>query len=465
MAEVKLKRELSTADLVIYGIMFIIPVAPFAWYGTYLQEAGGMVALGYLIALIAMLFTGFSYAQMASRYPVAGSVYSYVQIGTTPELGFMAGWAICLDYIFLPAVAYLIGAMFIAQLVPGVPQWAWVVIFVVFTTVINVLGIRPMSWVSWGLFVFQCFVIIYFLVAVVIKISQGSLHFNAVAFYNSSHFDISKLLQAIVIVFLSYLGFDAVSTLGEEAKNASKSVARGTIYSILGVGAIFIVLSYFAGVAYPHYERLNSGTAFLDILRVVGGTPLVDLAIVAITVSFGVACALEGEAAVARILYSMGRDGILPKVLSTVHPKWQSPWVSTVLIGVLSAAVAIAVGLTQLANVLAFGALTGFMALNLTVIWHFYIRAPRRSGVTFLYYVVSPALGFGLCVWIFTSMNIAAYEVGCTWLAVGFLYLLAKTRAFRKAAPTLGLGEVLEPETSAGPAIALEGHPDVPPAV
>jgi amino acid transporter len=255
--------------------------------------------------------------------------------------------------------------------------------------------------------------------------------------------------------------------LGEESKNASKSVARGTIYSILGVGAIFIVLSYFAGVAYPHYQGLNSDTAFLDILRVVGGTPLVDLAIVAITVSFGVACALEGEAAVARILYSMGRDGILPRVLAIVHPKWQSPWVSTVLIGVLSAAVAIAVGLAQLANVLAFGALTGFMALNLTVIWHFYIRAPRRSGLTFLYYVVSPGLGFGLCVWIFTSMNTAAYEVGCTWLAVGFLYLLAKTNAFRKAAPTLALGEVLEPETSAGPpiAIAFEGHPNVPPTV
>jgi amino acid transporter len=120
MSEPTLKRSLNTWDLVVYGIMFMIPVAPFAWYGTFIGTANGMVALAYLIGLVAMLFTGFSYAQMSSRYPVAGSVYSYVQRGTRQELGWMAGWAIMLDYIFLPAVAYLIGALYLSQLVSGV---------------------------------------------------------------------------------------------------------------------------------------------------------------------------------------------------------------------------------------------------------------------------------------------------------------------------------------------------------
>ena len=101
----------------------MIPVAPFAWYGTFIAISNGMVALAYAIGFIAMLFTGFSYGAMAHRFPIAGSVYSYVQRGTRPELGFLAGWAICLDYILVPAVCYMIGAIFMQQLVPSVPQW------------------------------------------------------------------------------------------------------------------------------------------------------------------------------------------------------------------------------------------------------------------------------------------------------------------------------------------------------
>jgi amino acid transporter len=250
MSEPTLKRSLNTWDLVVYGIMFMIPVAPFAWYGTFIGTANGMVALAYLIGLVAMLFTGFSYAQMSNRYPVAGSVYSYVQRGTRQELGWMAGWAIMLDYIFLPAVAYLIGALYLSQLVSGVPQWAWVLAFAAVTTIVNLLGIRLMAWVAWALFAFQIFVMLYFLVEVFAKMIGGSLHFNAVGFYNPNAFHLHGVLAATVIVVLSYLGFDAISTLSEESKNPRKSVPRATVYSIIGGGAIFIVLTYFAGVAY-----------------------------------------------------------------------------------------------------------------------------------------------------------------------------------------------------------------------
>jgi amino acid transporter len=447
MTEPKLKRSLTTSDLVVYGIMFMIPVAPFAWYGTFVGTANGMVALAYLIGLVAMLFTGFSYATMSHRYPVAGSVYSYVQRGTRQELGWMAGWAIMLDYIFLPAVAYLIGALYLSQLVGVLPQWAWVVVFAAFTTVINLLGIRLMAWVSWALFAFQVVVMAYFLIEVFSKLPSGTLHFNEVGFYNPGAFHLHGVLAATVIVVLSYLGFDAVSTLSEEAKNPRKSVPRGTVLSILGGGAIFIILTYFAGVAYPHYQNLNSSTAFLDILKGLGGTPLKDLAIMAIVISFGLACSLEGQSAIARILFSMGRDGILPKQLAMVHSKWRTPWVATGLIGVVSVVVAIAIGLSTLANWLSFGALCGFMALNATVVWHFYIKG-EKTPASFVKYLISPLLGLAVCGYIFANMNVGAYKVGGTWLAVGFVYLLWKTKLFSKPAPVLPLDEVIEPEAT-----------------
>lgn len=99
-----LKRSLSTRDLIIYGVIFMIPVAPVAFYGSFLKPANGMVALAYLVGMIAMLFTGFSYATMSHRYPYSGSVYTYVQQGTTPALGFLGGWGICLDYLLIPTI-------------------------------------------------------------------------------------------------------------------------------------------------------------------------------------------------------------------------------------------------------------------------------------------------------------------------------------------------------------------------
>lgn len=454
MSEPTLKRSLNTWDLVVYGIMFMIPVAPFAWYGTFIGTANGMVALAYLIGLVAMLFTGFSYAQMSNRYPVAGSVYSYVQRGTRQELGWMAGWAIMLDYIFLPAVAYLIGALYLSQLVSGVPQWAWVLAFAAVTTIVNLLGIRLMAWVAWALFAFQIFVMLYFLIEVFAKMIGGSLHFNAVGFYNPNAFHLHGVLAATVIVVLSYLGFDAISTLSEESKDPRKSVPRATVYSIIGGGAIFIVLTYFAGVAYPNYEKLNTNTAFLDILKSLGGTPLKDLAIIAIVLSFGLACSLEGQSAIARILFSMGRDGILPKQLAAVHPKWQTPWVATLLIGVVSVVVAIAIGLATLATWLSFGALCGFMALNATVVWHFYIRG-KKTPASFVKYLVSPLIGFAVCAYIFANMGTGAYKVGFSWLAIGFVYLLYKTKVFSRPAPVLQLDEAPEPEAIEAGAVVV----------
>ena len=335
------------------------------------------------------------------------------------------------------------------------PQWGWVLLFAAFTTIINYLGIRLMSWVSWALFAFQIVVMLYFLIEVFVKLGGGSLHFNEVGFYNPHAFHLHGVLAATVIVVLSYLGFDAVSTLSEESKNPRKSVPRGTVLSIIGGGAIFIILTYFAGVAYPNYQKLNSSTAFLDILKGLGGTPLKDLGIIAIVISFGLACSLEGQAAIARILFSMGRDGILPKQLAVVHPRWRTPWVATTLIGVVSVVVAITVGLATLANWLSFGALCGFMSLNATVVWHFYIKNKDKTLASFVKYLISPLVGFAVCAYIFANMNVGAYKVGGTWLAVGFVYLLYKTNLFSKPAPVLQLDEVLEPEATEAASITV----------
>jgi amino acid transporter len=312
-SEPKLLRALNTSDLMVYGMMYMIPVAPFAWYGSFIGISHGMVALAYGIGFVAMLFTGFSYGTMVRRYPIAGSVYSYVQRSTRTELGFLAGWSIMLDYILVPAVVYLLGGIFMRELVPGVPQWVWIIIFAVITTVINVLGIKLLAAVNWALFGLQVATILYFLIAIWVKMGQGKLHWTIVPFYNSHAFNVHAVMTATVIVVVSYLGFDAVATLAEETHDPKKQVPRGLVLSILGAGGIFIVIAYFAGVAAPDFSKLNADTAVLDIAQSVGGTFLRDLTILVIAISFAFACGIEGLAAISRIMYAMGRDGILRK--------------------------------------------------------------------------------------------------------------------------------------------------------
>ena len=136
MAEQGMKKALKTSDLTVFGMMFMIPIAPMAWYGTLVGPALGMVSLGYVIALVAMLFTGIAYGEMAKKFPFGGSVYRYVQQSTTPWLGFLAGWGMMISYFFLPAVCYCVGAMFAEWIFPSVPLVAWYVIFTVITSIL-----------------------------------------------------------------------------------------------------------------------------------------------------------------------------------------------------------------------------------------------------------------------------------------------------------------------------------------
>ncbi|WP_273751866.1 APC family permease [Leuconostoc mesenteroides] len=443
MAENKiaLSRSLSTKDLVVYGIIFMIPAAPIAFYGSFLSPVHGMVALAYLIGMIAMLFTGFSYASMASEFPYSGSVYTYVQKGTNPVLGFLSGWGITLDYILIPVITYLISASFGQSLLPAVPFWVWILGIAIFNTVINLLGIKVVSKFSWLLFGLQGVVLIAFIVGTIVALANGTVSFNVSSFYNASHFDLSGVVQATGIVIVSYLGFDAISTLSEEANDPTKSIGKAIVLSIILIGSLFVIVTFFAGFVAPNYSELNPDTAFLTILGKVGGSWLVHLAEFTLVLSFGLAGGQEGQTAVSRILYSMGRDGILPKRLSYLHPRYNTPWVAIILVGIVSVALSLSLSLTTVSNLISFGALFGFLSLNIAVIWHFYIKRPDKNIESFVKYLVSPFIGFSVSLWIFLSLALEAKLTGLFWLIIGLVILVYKTSIFKKPVPQFDFSE------------------------
>lgn len=438
-----LKRTLKTKDLLIYGLVFMAPLAPATMYGTFLGPSSGMVALCCFIGMIAMFFTGKSYQAMSQKYPMAGSVYLYVQKSVSPSLGFITGWAILLDYFLLPALVIILGSSFANALFPAVPTWVWVLLFIAFSTVVNVIGVDLMAKCSWVLFSLQIIVIIAFIFCVIRLMLNGTIHFNTLSFYNPDSFHMSGILQATGIVILSYLGFDAISTFAEETVNPEKNIGRAIILSIFTIGLIFVTTTFFAGIAYPDYTKLNVDTAFIDIVSYVGGKGLTILTTLTLILSTGIATSQASQAAVARVLFAMGRDGVLPKQLGFVSKRFQTPAVAVVFVGIIITPIALFCPIDFISTLISFGALLGFILLNGSVIVKFFIQdkeaRKQNLGYSVRKYLVYPLIGLLVTSWVFVNLGSNAHIVGFVWILLGVLYLSCRTNFFKSPVPQLDM--------------------------
>ncbi len=166
---------MSTLDLVVYGLVFMVPIAPWAIFGVVYNAASGMVPLVYLTGVVAMIFTALAYAQMSKAFPIAGSVFSYVGRGIHPTVGFFAGWAILLDYLLVPTLLYVFAASSMAGIFPDVPQWIWAVTFVIVNTVINVLGIGSIKIANRAMLAIQLAFVVIFVVIAMIALNAGTI--------------------------------------------------------------------------------------------------------------------------------------------------------------------------------------------------------------------------------------------------------------------------------------------------
>lgn len=248
------------------------------------------------------------------------------------------------------------------------------------------------------------------------------------------------VMAGAAILCLSFLGFDAVSTLSEEAKDPKRSVPRAIVIATLTGGLIYIVLSFIAQLVFPSNAFADPESGSLDVMAAAGGQFL-TIFFTAAYVAGACGSALTSQASVSRILYAMGRDGVLPRgFFGRLSKRFLTPVFATVTVGVVSL-LALAVDLTFISEMVSFGALMAFSAVNLAVIKHFVIDRGRRGGRAILSYVVLPGIGFGLTVWLWTSLSPRTLIIGLVWLALGVAYLAFVTRGFRRPTPSLDLKE------------------------
>jgi amino acid transporter len=431
----ELKRSLGLWDLLAYGLVFITPLAPIALFGIVLNASHGMVPLVYVLGLVTMLFTALSYRAMSSAYPVAGSVFTYASRSLTPTLGFLGGWAILLDYLLTPAITYVGTAIAVHSALPAVSPIACIVVMLVTATAINYLGIQTTVRVGFALLAFQLALIIIFsvLAAHALLLHAGGAHLSLAPFYRPSELTPQLAFGALSLAVFSFLGFDAISTLSEEAKEGAVAVGRATILSLIVAATLFVLQTWLASLfvlertSFPAGEATNA--AFYNLAAVLGGYWFKFVLTVPGVFLSALAGAVTAQAATARLIYAMARDGTLPAALARVEPRRKVPGRAVGLVATMTLLLSLLLAdrLELLISMISFGALCAFILVHASVIAHFIVR--KRSG-RWLYHFVVPAVGLLIVSYVLWNAERPAKLVGATWLAIGMASLLG--RNYRK---------------------------------
>jgi putrescine importer len=435
----KLKRALGLWDLVFYGIVLIQPIAAVGPFGIAQQKSGGHMVATILIAMFAMMLTAVSYGRMASVYPSAGSAYTYVSRGLQVHLGFLAGWAMILDYLVIPIISTMYAALTLARIVPGIPSWVWVIVLCVLTTLLNLRGIRTTAMSNMVLLAGMSIVIvIFFIAAVEYLYGQGGATalFSMQPIYNPSTFHLRAVLTTTSFAALTYIGFDGVTTLAEEVKNPRRNVLLATVLVCFLTGVFSTAQIYLAALVWPDYNAFpNIETAFLDVCRRAGGEGLFR----AMDATLFVACvgtALAAQAGAARLLYGMGRNNVLPKTFFGRLDKNNEPMLNICLIGAATIAGSLLLDYERAAEIINFGAFLAFIGVNAAAIKTFYFGRSVDDR-SFIRDCLVPLAGLVFCCVIWFKLPKPAMIVGACWVGAGLIYQAIVTRGFRREPASL----------------------------
>jgi len=437
----ELKRSVSTLDLLIYGLIFMVPIAPWAIFGTVYNASSGMVPLVYLIGLVAMIFTALAYAQMAKSIPLAGSVFSYVGRGINPTFGFFAGWAILLDYLLVPTLLYVFAAESMIGIFPGSARWIWALIFVAINTVVNLLGITSLKLLNRIFLAIEVVFVVIFVIIAVIALNNGTIpgaEFTTASVWDSSKVTGPLIASALSIAVLSFLGFDGISTLAEESTGGRNSAGKAMIIALFIVAFFFVLQTWLAGAlagGRASFSDSEAGNAFFTLVQAASNSGWATAFFVVNVLAIGIANAMAAQAATSRLLYSMSRDRQLPKFLSTINSR-QVPQAAILTVSVLSAILVLFfVGqINLIASLVNFGALFGFMLLHVSVIVHY---LGRKKSKNYLLHLVVPVVGFLIIGYVLLNADAAAKIGGIVWLVIGLGVYLYFRWSGRKT-PTLG---------------------------
>jgi amino acid transporter len=426
-----LRRTLTLWDLILYGVIVIQPVAPMSVFGVLSERGRGHVVTAILIAMVAMLFTGISYGRMARAYPSAGSAFTYVAQEIHPSLGYVTGWSMVMDYMLNPLICTIWCAQQAHAFAPNVPVWGWKIFFATVFTLLNIRGVKTSARINAGMAIGMGAVIAVIFVAAA-RYILGHPHddpgFFTRPFYDPQTFNYKALFGCTSIAVLTYIGFDGISTLSEEAENPRRNILLATVLTCVVIGLLSAVEVYVAQLIWPASQKFPdvdtayvwvAGRAWKPLFTVVGLTLLLA--------NFG--SGMGAQLGAARLLFGMGRSNALPKsFFGVVDAKHRVPRNNVFFVGaiVLIGAFFLSYGLG--AEMLNFGALIAFMGVNAAALLRYFVRAEEKKVWNF----IPPVVGFIICLALWLSLSRPAIIVGSIWMIVGIAFGVWKTKWFRE---------------------------------
>lgn len=435
-----LKKVLGPFDLILMGIGAIVGTGIFVLTGTGALTAGPALTISFVIAALACGFAALCYAEFASTVPVAGSIYTYSYATLGELVAWMIGWDLMLEYglatsavsvgwsgyfqslmagfgLHLPTVLTAApGAM------PGVTTWFNLPAFVIMLllTLMLSLGVRESARVNNVMVALKVSVVLLF-------IFVGARHVQPVNWQPFTPFGYNGVFSAAALVFFAFIGFDAVTSAAEEVKRPERDLPIGIIGSLAVCAVLYVVVSAimtgivpyqkFLGVDHPvslalKYAGENWVAGFVDLGAILGMTTVI------LVMAYGQT----------RIIFAMSRDGLLPKKLSNVHPKFGTPFFATWLVGILFGLVAALVPLNVLTELINIGTLAAFSLISIAVIILRKTRpelprAFRCPGVP-----VIPVLAIVSCITLMSYLQLMTWLAFGIWLAIGLVVYFTYAR-------------------------------------
>jgi len=434
-APTRLRRTLGLWDLILYGVIVIQPVAPMSVFGVLSNRGKGHVVTTILIAMVAMLFTAISYGKMARAYPSAGSAFTYVGQEINPALGYITGWSMVMDYMLNPIICIIWVSQQLHVFAPAVPYAGWAVLIGFLFTFLNIQGVRTSARMNTGLAAAMGMVLaIFFACAVryVFGHPHGGAGFFTRPFYDPATFSVGGVLGGTSIAVLTYIGFDGISTLSEEAENPRRNILLATVLTCVVIGVLSALQVYAAQLVWPASQPFPDETTAIThvgkrmwppLFAIIGATLVVA--------NFG--SGMGAHLGAARLLFGMGRSNALPKsFFGAIEPKHRIPRNNVVFVGAVSLVCALLMnynsrGYDLGAQMLNFGALIAFMGVNAAAFMRYYVRAADKR----LSNLLPPVLGFAICLLLWLSLSRPAQIAGSIWMGAGIAFGAWKTRGFR----------------------------------
>lgn len=423
-----LRRALRFRDLLLYGIILVSPTAVMPVFGVIYQAARGHVVTAVLCAMVAMLCTSVSYGRMASAYPRGGSAFIYVSKELHPSVGYLTGWCLAMDYALNPLICVIWSSKAGQNVLPSIPYFVFVIMFASLFTIVNLKAIETTARINAGMTVALSAVIILIIIAALHYLTQllpQPSSFFTNPFYDPATFSRGGLFRGTSIAVLSYIGFDGISTLTDEAHNPKKSIPYAITLTCLAAGTIFAIEAYLGQLAWPYGQTFpDIDTAYVFISRRIGGPILfmiVNASLMVAIIGSGIAAQLGA----ARLLLAMGQDGALPKrFFGAIHSKNRIPRNNVLLIGAISLAGGLAFSFQLGTELLNYGALVAFMGVNVSS----FVRGWRTGKQKPWFPMLISTAGFLTCAYIWTNLGPIARIAGTIWASVGVLLWIARQR-------------------------------------